>query len=375
MSKEKQLAKNTLIVALSRVSSVLAIFLVLPIYTKYLSTEEYGFFDLVTTYGALLAPIIMLRLEVAIFRWLVDVRKDMVGTSRVIANVFQIMALCIAAFTMVYLPFALLTDLQYAGLIYGYLVLFALSSTALQISRGLGRIKEFAIGGIIAGVSSLGIGAALVLVFDMRLDGVLWGLMLGYALAFLYNAWNTGLYHHVRTGNKDRLLKRDLVGFSLPMIPNGISGWATFAGTRIVVSSMLGVAVNGIYAVSSKFAVLFSSVYEIFNTTWTESASLYIKAPDRDEYFTKILNLAMVFFGSVAILFIAAMPVIFPLLVDKSFVEAYWYIPVSIIGFFFDTITRMIGAIYVALRLTKQVMYTTVAAASLSVVGTIALIP
>ncbi len=375
MSKEKQLAKNTLIVGLSKISSVLAVFLVLPIYTKYLTAEQYGFFDLVTVYGALIAPVIMLRLEVAIFRWLVDARKKADEIANIIANIFQIILVCLTVFTAIYWLVALLVDLQYAGLIYGYLVFFVLSSVTLQVSRGLGRIKEFAFGGIIAGVSSLAIGAALILLFDMRLDGVLWGLMLGYGVAFLYNALAMRLDRHIVKGVRDGLLKSDLIRFSLPMIPNGMSGWATFAGTKVVVSSMLGVAANGIYAVSGRFTTLFSGVYEIFNTTWTESASLHIKAPDRDEYFTKIFNIANTFFGSVAIVFIAVLPVIFPLFVDSSFADAYWYIPVAILGFFFDTITRMIGAVYVALRLTKQVMYTTITAAAISIVGTIALIP
>jgi O-antigen/teichoic acid export membrane protein len=375
VSKEKQLAKNTLIVGLSKISSVLAVFLVLPIYTKYLTAEQYGFFDLVTVYGALIAPVIMLRLEVAIFRWLVDARKKADEIANIIANIFQIILVCLTVFTAIYWLVALLVDLQYAGLIYGYLVFFVLSSVTLQVSRGLGRIKEFAFGGIIAGVSSLAIGAALILLFDMRLDGVLWGLMLGYGVAFLYNALAMRLDRHIVKGVRDGLLKSDLIRFSLPMIPNGMSGWATFAGTKVIVSSILGMAANGIYAVSSRFTTLFSGVYEIFNTTWTESASLHIKAPDRDQYFTKIFNMANTFFGSAAIVFIAALPLIFPLFVDDSFADAYWYVPVMVAGFFFDTITRMIGAVYVALRLTKQVMYITVTGATISITGAIILTP
>ena len=48
MSKKKELAKNTIIIFLGKVCTQLISFLLLPLYTSYLLTEEYGLVDLVT---------------------------------------------------------------------------------------------------------------------------------------------------------------------------------------------------------------------------------------------------------------------------------------------------------------------------------------
>lgn len=374
MSKSKQLAVNTIIVGLSKVSSVFAIFLVLPIYTKHLTAEQYGYFDLVIAYGLLIVPVVMLRLEVAIFRWLVDARGKEREIARIVTDVFQVVLLSILLFSVIYWFIASIVSLQYPWLVYGYLIFAVLSGIMLQISRGLGKIKQFAIGGVIAGVCSMTIGAALLIFFDMKLDGVLWGLVIGYGIAVVYNFLAVRLWQYIR-GETSHELKRDLISFSLPMIPNGLAGWATLNGTRAIVSAMLGAAANGIYAVSLRFTTLFGGLYEVFNTTWSESASIHIEAKDRDEFFSKTIDVALRFFGSAAIGFIAVMPVIFPFLVDDSFMDAYWYIPVLTAAFLLDVVIRMIGAIYVALRLTKQVMYLTMTAAAISLLGTVVLIP
>ena len=76
MSKKKELMKNTIIIFMGKVCTQLISFLLLPLYTSYLLTEEYGFVDLVTTYVTLIVPIITMELEMSVFRYLVDCRKD-----------------------------------------------------------------------------------------------------------------------------------------------------------------------------------------------------------------------------------------------------------------------------------------------------------
>ena len=91
MSKKKELAKNTIIIFLGKVCTRLISFLLLPLYTSYLLTEEYGLVDLVTTYVTLIVPIITMELEMSVFRYLVDCRKDKNETKKVYSNDFIIL--------------------------------------------------------------------------------------------------------------------------------------------------------------------------------------------------------------------------------------------------------------------------------------------
>ena len=49
MSKEGQLAKNTAIISIGKCATQLITFFLLPLYTKLLTTEEYGIVDLLNS--------------------------------------------------------------------------------------------------------------------------------------------------------------------------------------------------------------------------------------------------------------------------------------------------------------------------------------
>lgn len=56
MSRAGELAKNTFIITVGRVATQFISFLLLPMYTVLLTSEEYGTVDLITTIVQLLVP-------------------------------------------------------------------------------------------------------------------------------------------------------------------------------------------------------------------------------------------------------------------------------------------------------------------------------
>ena len=62
MSREKDLVKNTFIVAIGKLCTQFISFFLLPLYTYILTTSEYGTVDLITTYVNLLTPIVFFLL-------------------------------------------------------------------------------------------------------------------------------------------------------------------------------------------------------------------------------------------------------------------------------------------------------------------------
>lgn len=76
MNKQNELARNTAIIAFGKICTQLISFFLLPLYTKVLSTSEYGTVDLILTYAVLFLPIATLALEQSVFRFLIDVRDN-----------------------------------------------------------------------------------------------------------------------------------------------------------------------------------------------------------------------------------------------------------------------------------------------------------
>ena len=374
MNKKKELAKNTIIIFAGKVCTQLISFLLLPLYTSYLVTEEYGFVDLITTYVTLIVPIITMELEMSVFRYLVDCRKDKNETKRVYSNNFIILLASLAVFIVGYLIVTCFWKFDYRFLILFDIVICTFSGNFLQIARGVGRTIDYAISCIITGVSTILFNILLIVVFKLGAFGMITSMAVANGLGALYLFIRLKMWQYIDFRKKDKSLIKDMYKYSIPLVPNGISWWIVNVSDRTIVTAILGTAANGIYAVSNKFPTILSSLLGIFNLSWSESAALHINSPDRDKFFSDVCNTITKLFTCLGVGMIACMPFVFPLLVNKSYDEAYYYIPILVLGAVFNVIICLYSAVYIAKKMTKQVAMTSVIGAIINIVVNIGLI-
>lgn len=371
MTKQKDLIKNTLIIAFGKLSTQFLTFLLLPLYTTYLATSEFGTVDLIMTYVVLLAPVITISLEMGIFRFLIDARGDAKEQTSVVSAAFRVIAAMMALAAILYLITQLFVDIPYGVYAIGAIAAIIAANMFLQIARGLGDNVKFAIGGVVAGVTTIVANVVFIVVMGMGAEGMLLATILANVACVVYLFFALRLYRYIDLTLSDQKLTRKLLGYSAPLVPNGISWWVINAADRTIVTIILGVASNGIYAVAYKFPLIFNGLFSFFGMSWTESASMHINSPDRDKFFSQTMNASVKLFGSLGIIMIAGIPLVFSLIVGEAFREAYMYIPVLIIGSFFNSIVGLYSAIYIAKKMTRQVMSTSIIAAVVSIVTTL----
>lgn len=375
MTKATNLAKNTAIIAVGKLSSQLVTFLLLPLYTHYLNPSEYGFVDLATTYVTLLVPALTLQLEMASFRYLVDARGSEVARVRVLSNIVQIAIPLTLPWLIIFVVVGLVTGFAHMWVILLTAVALLATNMTQQMARGLGENKKFAIASILIGVTTL-IGAVVfIALLGWKVDGMFLSIAAGNMVAALYLTVTLKLRAYVKLGQRDAKLQREILGYSMPLVPNGISWWVINVSDRTIISMMINTAANGIYAVASKYSAILNSFNSIFAMSWTEAASMHIDAPDRDKFFSQVANIAVRLFGVIGLGLIAIMPFVFPLMVSQEFTDAYLYVPILVVGAFFGTIVSIYSAIYVAKKKTKQVMNTSLASAAINIVLTLAFTP
>jgi O-antigen/teichoic acid export membrane protein len=207
-----------------------------------------------------------------------------------------------------------------------------------------------------------------VVLLRLGVTGILLSLTLSSAISAIYLFFSLHLYNYINLKNHDMKLKKNLIHYSLPLVPNGISWWVINVSDRTIVSIFVGLAANGIYAVANKFSSIFNSIFSIFSLSWTESASIHINDNDRDEFFSDTACSVIEVFGSLGLLLIAFIPFIFPLIIDKKYNEALLYIPILTLAAFFYAIVGIYSAVYVAKKMTKQVATTSIFAAIINIV-------
>jgi O-antigen/teichoic acid export membrane protein len=371
MQQKKELTKNTLILAFGKVCSQLVAFILLPVYTFFLTPAEYGMVDLIITYIVLLAPAVTVQLEMAAFRFLIDARGDEVTKKLTISTIMQMIVTVQVACLVLFGVVELFVDVPYALLVIATIMVTIVANVFLQFARGFGDNKKFAVASIVSGVMML-IGAAVFIVWlRIGASGMLLSMILAHGACILYLGTTLKLYRYVRFSRRDKALRKRLLAYSFPLVPNGISWWVINVSDRTVISVTLGVAANGIYAVANKYAAIFTGVFSVFHMSWTESASVHINDKNRDAFFSDIMNAALRMFGTFAVGLIALIPWAFPFLVDVQYDEAYLYIPILILAAFCNAIVSLYGSIYIAKKLTRQVANTSLLSAAINIVLTV----
>ena len=367
MDKNKQLIKNTIIIFLGKFSTQLISIILLPIYTKYLSSEDYGTVDLIITYISLLVPVITVQLEMATFRYIVDVRGNYLEIKKIISNVLYTICILLLAFVSV----CMILD-KYIVLKYKYLIIFNIivcifSNLLLQVARGFGDNTTYSIASLISGLTSTILNIILIVGLGYGANGMLLAMIVANSFSCIYIFSKLRIYNYISLRLKDRELIKQLLKYSIPLVPNGISWWIVNVSDRTIISIFLGVASNGIYATSNKFSAIIIKIFSIFNMSWTESASLHINSDDRDEFFSNTINKSFKLFSCLCIGIIACIPFIFPILINSQYDEAYLYIPILLLSTLFNIVVCFYSAIYVAKKMTKQVAATSIIGAFINI--------
>ena len=373
-NREKNLAKNTIIITIGKVCTQLITFFLLPLYTGILSTEEYGIVDLLNTLVSLLLPIVTFQVEQAVFRELIEVRGKKDKESRIISSaVITVIFQCIV-YLIIFALISPFINNNYKFFLATNVVANIFLSLLLQIARGFGNNKKYAFASFISALSTIVFNVLFLVVIKLGANGMLLGTMLGQIVATIYLFVSLKLYKYLKIKDYKKEVIKSLWKYSLPLIPNAISWWVFNASDRVIASAFLGVDQNGILAASLKFSAVFITFYNIFNMSWTESISIAIKDADVSDYFNKMFNIVLRLFTAMAVGIIACMPFVFPIMINEKFSAGYGLIPISIIGSLFNVVVGLISVIYVAEKNTKAIASTSIVSAVINIIVHLVLI-
>lgn len=359
-SREKSFIKNTIIIFMSKFCTQFLSFFLLPLFTALLSTEEYGYFDLYSTYAWLLAIFLTLQLENGMFRFLIDKRENEEGTKSIISNGIIVILIQLIIFIGIF--FICLKLLNIRDIEYIFIMTIATSSLnlMLQITRGLGKNIEYSIASIIAGIVNV-IGCILFIkILDFKLFGIVLAYVISNIVASLYLIFKIKMYRYLDFKLLSKAKIKELLKYSFPLIPNSLSSWIMNISDKTMISSILGVSFNGIYSISTKFSILLSHIFTVFSMSWTESASVSTNDADRSNYFSKVINNVFILCSFICLIMLAAMPIVFKLMIESPYSNAYEFIPILIGASFFELFSILVGGVFIALKMSKEIATTTV---------------
>ena len=319
--------KDIGIYAIGNIGSKLITFMMVPLYTYFVhDTSDFGYYDVCLQVCLLLIPFFTLQLRDGAFRFLLDC-DDESQRHRIVSFVARTLVSSLTLSVLIALIIAMFRPVQYLGYIVGLLIAMSLQEVYSQVFRGLGNNRAFVSVGIL---SALGIGVfSIIFVAGMGwgIRGIFLANILARIVALVIVESKVRLIsRHTRWHINTRKVARDIIRYTLPLMPGSLCWWLTGSSDRLFISHFLGLDVNGVYAVAVRFTSIIYTLAIIFYQAWQETAILQYHSPDRNRFFSKMLNsyiflLALIFIG-----YVFALKVNYSWLVAREYRESLNFI-------------------------------------------------
>lgn len=371
-NRTKYLFKNTIIFTIGNLASKLIAFFLIPLYTNVLTTKEYGTIDLVITICTIAVPILTLNIMEGIMRFNLDEKSNKNKITKIgilILGYGVVIGLILIPISQ---RFNQISHLSL--LIYFYVIASASSQIFLADLRGKELLLQYSIGNVLNTFLIAVLNILFLLIFKLGLLGYLLAYAISNLVISIY-AIAVGKGYLAISENIDIVKMREMLKYSIVLIPNSFMWWIMNSSDHIMVTSMIGVAANGIYAISYKLPTLISTFTGIFNQAWSYSAIKENGSTDEEKYNNSVLNHMI---SIVMLIGVAMMVIIKPFLkiyVQENYFEAWKYTPFLIIGCVYLTLGTFMSTSYTVHKDSKGYLISGSFGALINIILNFVLIP
>lgn len=373
VNKYKKLLSNTITFGIGTFSAKLLTFLLVPLYTRVLTTAEFNASDLIQQTGNLLMPLVSVGMASALIRFGLDKSYD---KTSVFSTALMTSGCGFAIFLLLSPLILLVPDIsEHIVLLVLFVIMSALRSLCSQFVRSLGYVKLFSYDGVQSTVLTIIFNVLFLVVFRMGVTGYILATVVSDFISAIFLFLMADLHWYVRFSKMDREVFRTMIRFSVPMIPTALFWWIINVSDRYAVTWMISSADAGIYAAAYKVPTIVSLVSSVFTEAWQMSAVMEKDSANRDQFFTKVFSAlsSLLFLTSSAL--IVCSKLITKVLVGPSFYDSWRYIPILVVATSFSCFANFLNSVYMVERKSVLSLLTVMSGAVINVVLNVLLIP
>lgn len=366
--KYSSLIKNIGLFTLGSFGSKIVAFLMLPLYTALLTTNDYGIVDLLQSSAQLLIPILLLSIQDAILRFGMDTefnKEDVISTAIkitingtiilflgiLILNILNIFNISIIYWTFLFLTF----------------LFSALNNSFTIYLKSKNQATIIAVSGILCTFATCFSNFVCLVILKMGINGYMISNIIGIFIQLIYQFIIGKIYKdiHIKEYNN---LSKPMIKYSSPLIANSIAWWINNASDRYILTWISGIAINGIYAIAYKIPTILTTFQNIFYNAWSISAITEFNKDDEDGFIGNnytLYSFISIFICSLILLF--NIPIA-KILYSGEYFSAWKYVPFLLVGTVFNGIAQFEGSLFAASKRTREVSITTFLGAILNTI-------
>jgi O-antigen/teichoic acid export membrane protein len=353
-------------------------FLLLPLYTAYLSTDDYGILSIALAASAVLEVFYGFGLRGAVGRLYFDQQdeaqvRDFLGT---LALFLAVAGIALTILLLAVGPFVWpLDDVPFSPHIVLVLIAVLLNSLGLSLVLPLYYVRGQAGRYAAFSLLSFAVVTAATLLFVVALgqgaEGALWGRVLGGAIMLVPALMI--LARHSHFGLRWPILSPALA-FSLPLVPHLISQWVLNFSDRLILGALVSLDDVGIYAVGYQFGLAVSIVITAINNAWTP---WYFRAhtEGRRDHIPAFVTYYVIVTAGLALGAALFAREAVGLMTAEAYHAAWRIVPIVALGYFLNGLAARFLDVLLLQKRTGVIPITTVAAGAANVAFNLLAIP
>lgn len=313
-------------------------FFLIPLYTAFLSTEEYGVINLASGFYAVLGTLVTIGLQYAVVRFFADYKEDQTKVARMYGSVISLILMIGAAVLVI----AIVGQQYVAKWFFKGMTFYpvVLLSVLIAVTSGLYTVYQEILKGMQEAGKSvilsyvyfflhLGLNILLIIWLKKGATGVLIA-GVGTYLVMILIMFIDLLRRKLLILCLDGTMLKALLRYSLPLVPHTLAFNLQTYATRLILNERFSLSLLGIYSLAAQFGmvadVVLNSVQSAFQP-WVYGV-LNKDEPDGKKQIAQMTYLLMWLYGLVFILIgIFSQEAVLIMAQDESYKIAWVYIP------------------------------------------------
>jgi len=361
-NKNQSLMKGMIIYAIGNFGTKILSFLIVPLYTFYISTEDMGTYDLLMSTVNLLTPIITLQIADAAYSFMI---RDRLENRLCIASTIQLLlfnsliATAVIGVVNFFAPISFFWE-------FIWLVATTNVLTVVQrMLRGLKKQKLFALSGVIYTAVFLALNVLQICVLKQGVRSLLTSAIFAnvVTLVAIYLLEKQLWVNPFR--KPDMQATGQMLKFSVPLIPNQLSWWVINSSNRYIINAFLDRSANGIFAISYKFPTILQMILTLFNTSWQDV--VVADNEDSGAFYTGVFRTLYTLSFTMLIPMIPATKLVIIWFMEQSYADAANYVAFLYLGTVFQSFASFYGVGYLRGKDTKRASTTSIYGALVNV--------
>ena len=335
--------KNTTIYFSVSIIQSLISFLLLPVFTYFLTKAEFGLVSVVNSISALLAIFFVFGTQAVVSRLYFEYKDDeeklktFLGTvflSKIIWNILLAAVLIlgrniifpIIAKDINFYPFLLIA----IGIGF-FSVIFKIYQTLQQTEQ---KSKSYAIDQILYLVLNNGITVLLLVVFDMKAEGVVLGTLIADFLMTLVVFFRLKKRMILKI---DKDILKESFSYSWPIFFHALFGWGLASVNRLILNNLVSIETVGVYTIGFTIAGVVNMITIALNHSYTPWFYSQMKKEKRDNgNIVRFAEFIILIYSILSLCISLFSPEVIYLFINKGYVQAWKVIPFISFGYVFN---------------------------------------